>query len=563
MAGNDKIIIDKILEEKRISVAPLMTPDDYFQVFTSEQILKDYSPSYEEIELGITDGGDDGGVDSFYVVINGELLQEDSDFSNLSKDISIDVHIIQSKSSEGFSEDVLNKFITTTTELFDLSISIENFQKSYNSEIISLVKIFREMYEKLASKFPNLNFYYHFATKGNTDEVHPKLLIKLTNLEKAVKNKFSTAKFSFNFLGAKELLSLARREPSSSYTMRLSETPILTAEGIGFIGLVSLSEFNKFIVDENGNLRLNFFEANVRDYQGKVSVNAEIQATLEKQETEDFWWLNNGVTILAGRTALNGKDLSIENPEIVNGLQTSREIFSYFRDIKPIEEKRNLLIRVIVPNAEESRDRIIKATNNQTSISPASLRATEDIHRNIEQYLSPFGIFYDRRKNFYKNAGRPIKSIVSIIQLAQAVESILMGRPEIARGRPSSIIKNDEEYEKIFNREYPIGIYRSAIEILRHTESFLSRHVDKLPPTQKNNLKFYIVMVYTCIIQNSMNLTPKQLNGMEGRPVDEEKLQEAYILVKNIYENLGGTDQVAKGSEMLKKIKEELGKIVT
>jgi hypothetical protein len=562
MAKNDKIILDKILDEKRAQVAPLMSEDDYFEIFTSEQVLKDYSPSYEEIEAGITDGPDDGGIDSFYVFVNGDLLQEDSDFSNIIKDLNVNVNIIQSKTSEGFSEDSLDKLITITTELFDLSKPIKSFYKLYNQEIINAVTTFRETYEKLASRFPKLSFNYYFATKGDIKDVHPKLIKKLPNLQKAVTNNFSAAEFTFNFLGASELLNYARRMPSSSYVLKLSETPISTSEDYGIISLVSLNEFNKFISDENGNLRLNFFEANVRDYQGRVFVNQEIQATLEKAESEDFWWLNNGITVLSSKTALNGRNLSIENPEIVNGLQTSREIYSYFYTVKPSDEKRNLLIRVIVPKEEISRDRIIKATNNQTAISPASLRATENIHRNIEQYLSPFGIYYDRRKNYYKNLGKPIKSIVSILQLAQSVEAVLLARPEIARGRPSSIIKNDDEYIKIFNQEHPIGVYRTSISLLKDTELFLLNHSDNLSPTQKNNIKFYIVMVYSRIMLNSFDLTPEQVCSLEGKTIDEDILEKSYLIVKTIYEKLGATDQVAKGSEMIKEIENELLKML-
>ena len=53
MAGNDRIILDKILEERHVSIAGSLSPDEYFEIFTSEQILKDYAPSYEEIEAEV------------------------------------------------------------------------------------------------------------------------------------------------------------------------------------------------------------------------------------------------------------------------------------------------------------------------------------------------------------------------------------------------------------------------------------------------------------------------------------------------------------------------------
>ncbi|GAI16788.1 unnamed protein product, partial [marine sediment metagenome] len=70
-------------------------------------------------------------------------------------------------------------------------------------------------------------------------------------------------------------------------------------------------------------MRLNLFEANVRDYQGKVEVNKAIGNTLLSAYSEDFWWLNNGVTVVASQASLSGKTLVVEDPQIVNGLQTS------------------------------------------------------------------------------------------------------------------------------------------------------------------------------------------------------------------------------------------------
>ena len=155
------------------------------------------------------------------------------------------------------------------------------------------------------------------------------------------------------------------------------------------------------------------FEANVRDYQGSNEVNEGIQAGLRDTGPEEFWWLNNGVTVLASKANLSGKSLTIEDPQIVNGLQTSTEIFKYFQASNTQADERSLLIRVIVPPVPESRDRIIKATNSQTPMPVASLRATEKIHRDIEEYLRTFGLFYDRRKNYYKNDGKPIEKIIS------------------------------------------------------------------------------------------------------------------------------------------------------
>ncbi|WP_199783730.1 AIPR family protein, partial [Cronobacter dublinensis] len=131
------------------------------------------------------------------------------------------------------------------------------------------------------------------------------------------------------------------------------------------------------------------------DHNGDVIVNVAIQETLNTGK-EDFWFLNNGVTIITSKAVLSGKTLTIENPQVVNGLQTSHEIYNYFSSLEEVsEESRNVLVRVICESNAESRDKIIRATNSQTSIPPASLRSADVIHRDIEDFFKANGYFYD------------------------------------------------------------------------------------------------------------------------------------------------------------------------
>lgn len=157
------------------------------------------------------------------------------------------------------------------------------------------------------------------------------------------------------------------------------------------------------------------------------------------------------------------KIFEIKNPEIVNGLQTSTEIYNYFTSNKEkiLEEEKNrrLLIRIIIPNNDDSRDSIILATNSQTSIPKAILRGTDSIHREIENYLKTKDLFYDRRKNYYKNDGKPKEKIISIQFLAQCLISILLNKPNYARGRPSMLLNDEETYEYLYINKRTLNSY--------------------------------------------------------------------------------------------------------
>jgi len=94
-------------------------------------------------------------------------------------------------------------------------------------------------------------------------------------------------------------------------------------------------------------------------------VNKDIAVSLRDTANKDeFWWLNNGVTVLASQISSSPGYLSITNPMIVNGLQTSYEIYSYFSTSRSEgdNDTRTMLVRVIKTTDAGAQDRIIKAT---------------------------------------------------------------------------------------------------------------------------------------------------------------------------------------------------------
>ena len=543
MSNNDQIILGKTLEHQRKDRAEHLKPEEYFVVFVAEQLLKHFDLSYEEILSGLVEGGGDGGIDGFFVFVNGDLVREDTDFDSLKKAIVIETIIFQATTEASFKEKRLNALQATLRDLFDLSQPLSKFSTVYNKELLAVVELFRDTVTKMAPKFPTFAFSVSYASKGVV--AHPSVKRKASLLETLVKEIFTSAKCSVQLVSATDLLTMARDTPSVSYQLAVTDQPINTKGGI--IGLVKLRDYLGFIRDEKDELRRNLFEANVRDYQGSTQVNAEIQKALSEHWSEDFWWLNNGITIVAGQISQAGKLLTIEDPQVVNGLQTSREIFQYFKNSNTEGDERQILVRVISPETAASRDRVIKATNSQTAVSPASLRATDKIQRDIEQYLQTFGLFYDRRKNFYKNEGKPLDKIVSIPAMAQAMMAVVLRKPGTARARPSSLLKRDEDYEKVFSATFPIEVFRSSITLSRQVETHL-RTDASLTPEDRVNLKFYIAMYVAALASVAAKPTPDQI-ALAARTIKEEDLDKAATEVKQVYQKLGGTAQVAKGSE--------------
>ncbi|MCG0239017.1 MAG: AIPR family protein [Firmicutes bacterium] len=328
MPSNDQILLEHLLQQRKAEIAPEMSDNDFFELFVCEQILKQYDLSYDEIESGIVGGPGDGGIDAVYVFVNGQLVVDDTDVSHLKRDITINLTVVQAKNTGGFPESALDRLITTTSELLDFSQNLSRLRSHYNSDVVAAFSNFRTIHTSLASKFPSLEISYFYATKGL--DIHPNVARKVDTLRGIINRLFTDCHFTFTFLGSRELLRLARREPTRTHNLQIAEGPITSGQ-VGYVCLVRLKDYYSFITDENGNLIKSMFDANVRDYEGATEVNEAIRETLEAGGPEDFWWLNNGITVLGSRASLAGKTLTVEDAKVVNGLQTSTEIFNYFR----------------------------------------------------------------------------------------------------------------------------------------------------------------------------------------------------------------------------------------
>ena len=549
MTTNSQIILDGVLKQRQSEIDPDADQGSFFEFFTAQQILKDFDLSYDEIDSGLVGAGGDGGIDGIYLLVNGDLVQEDSDYSHLKKDIVIDLFIIQSKSHAGFQESPIERFITVSNNLFDLSKGAP-LANVYNKRLAEAIERFQDLYQELTPWFPTLNVSFFYASKGADPSENIRHKVKM--LEDVVLSHIQNARFVFKFLGASELLDLAGRQPHTTFALPLAENPISSDDQVGFVCLVRLRDFFNFITDEAGSRQRQLFESNVRDYQGRTQVNDEIQISLETEGTEDFWWLNNGVSILATNASLGGKILTIKDPQIVNGLQTSTEVYNYFKRFDEKEDARKILVRVMVPKEEESRDRIIKATNSQTVVPPSSLRATDKIHRNIEEYFRQKGLFYDRRKNFYKNEGKPRDKIIGIPYLAQAVMAIVLRQPDQARARPSSLLKNDEGYGRVFNQSYPINLYYVCAEGMRRIETLLKSPNLNVPAEDRNNLRYYVAMHVVAGVSNAPKPTPSKIAKIDLSKLDEAAIGQSLDSIRPKYVELGGNNQVSKGPSLLK-----------
>lgn len=558
MSKNNQILLDAIIKQEMENFEENIPISDFFEFYSALQVLKENELSYDEINTGIAGKSHDGGADSIYLFVNGELVKEDDDLADkYKKNVDIEFVLIQSKYENKFSEEPLLKLSRLCRSLFDLDFNPEDYVGQYNEHVLSAFELFKNTYVGLITKKPKLKISVYYVSKGV--EIHPNVYKQASSLEDDIVEKLPSSEAKVHFLGAEKLVRMTQERPNDVFRLKISETPLSTSEQV-FIALTNLADYFNFITDEDGKLIRHIFESNVRDYQGKTNVNNEIQDTLENPGDEEFWWLNNGVTILASEVAApGGKELVVHNPEIVNGLQTSSEIHRFYNsnNDKLEGENRDVLVRIIVPESEETRDRIIRATNSQTPIPKSSLRATDQVHRQIEDFLKPRGLYYDRRKNFYKNEGKKPKEIISVPFMSQCLISVLMQKPNFARARPSTLLEDDESYSKLFHKNNDLQAYYLVAFLGRKIEEHLKK--DKTyTTTEIADIKFYILYTACCLMANSLYPMSNQIAKLKPEDLSDDVFNYALAITYDLYRENGGTNKVAKGAKLIEELKDKL-----
>ena len=163
------------------------------------------------------------------------------------------------------------------------------------------------------------------------------------------------------------------------------------------------------------------------------------------------------------------------------------------QEIKDKRRKNIVLAKIIVPPSEKIRDEIIKATNSQTHIPKPYLRGMDRVHRNIEDHLKGAGLFYERRKNQYKNLGKSRSSIVTLSELGQAMMAAFLFRGADARGRPNSLLKSDSDYQSLFSENFDLASFKNVISAKREIVKLLTSLFPNEGAGFRNNVVYHVL----------------------------------------------------------------------
>lgn len=554
MSKNAQILLENLIEQEFQNNDNYSSISDYFEFFSASQILKNQGLSDDEVDNGIVGKGLDGGCDSIYLFLNNLLITPDIvEHISAPKDSILEMIIIQSKKTTSFGEDAVMKWKTISGNLLDLSKTTTDFTARYNVDVLEAFTTFRDTYTRLITSRVKLKFRFYYATLAS--DLHPNVIQQAEELKNTIKGLFPNAVVEVTFVGSDALFDMYNAVIENRVNLRFADIPISPNQK-NYIALVDLKSYFNFIVNDEGDVRKSFFDSNVRDYQGKNNVNSSISETLHRADNNDFWWLNNGVTVLASEAILvNNRELQIVNPEIVNGLQTSMEIYNYFSENREALEleKRSILLRIIVPDNEESRDQIIFATNNQTNIPKATLRVTDPIHLQIEMYFKSRGLFYDRRKNYYKNQGRKPAEIVGVSFLAQCLITVFLKKPDYARARPSTLLNDEKTYNELYEKNNDLEVFYRVALLGKKIQKNV-RSVSDYSPAEKSDILYYVLYAVIAGVLSKKNITPSDIKNLDMDSVTDTIIENIRNRVYEIYKQHGGNGRVAKSAEFIQYI---------
>jgi hypothetical protein len=153
-------------------------------------------------------------------------------------------------------------------------------------------------------------------------------------------------------------------------------------------------------------------EVNVRDFLGDTSINKGMRETI-KIEPERFAAYNNGLTIVCSSVEIEGNEIiSIENPSVVNGGQTTMVIVDEARKGTAVQSIR-VPIRVVEITSTNAADvkqlpsLISRYANTQNNIKTTDQLVNEEPHPSLNEYCVEHaddlgGWYYAHRRGMVK-----------------------------------------------------------------------------------------------------------------------------------------------------------------
>lgn len=441
-------------------------------------------PEFKDREKLITDEGEDGGIDAYYIDKENKVI-----------------HIIQSK----FRTTESNYEEKEISEEEIVKIEVDNIVKGsdkseagapYNGKILGFQRNLNET-EHLGQYKYRIVFLANYKNKQLLEKLYKDYQVHVFDYARSYQELvFPIA--SGTYFRADDLHIKIDLENTTSGQSRVSYQA--TIDGID-ADVTILFAPTKEIGRILSKYRNSLLEYNPRSFLGlsKNPVNSEIENAVIKSTDNRFALFNNGITIVADEAGYSDKTgkrniahLDIKNPQIINGGQTAYTLCHIYdskisNDDFSIFDGKEVLLKIITidpssTNPEKIKtviESISRSTNLQTKIEEADRRSNEQIQVRLQKsFFDKFGFFYERKAGEFHDgitAGHVEKSKIvdrtDLIRVALAVDFKLS-----ATKTSASIHFSSESFSAGLLSEAAIDKYATGYAYLKEIESYLSEH---------------------------------------------------------------------------------------
>lgn len=234
------------------------------------------------------------------------------------------------------------------------------------------------------------------------------------------------------------LVMILQAPKSVSDTLQLTGKAIV--EDFNFVRVlvarISVMEIAS-LFDRHGERLL---ERNIRRYLGMSAnrVNEAISATLQTEERSNFYFYNNGITMICDKFSYNALQsgdfkVKVDNLQIINGGQTCMTIYKTLNlpALFPVEEEAYVLVRLyqLPSDNHDLVQQITFATNSQNPVDMRDLRANDDKQQRLQIDIEQLGYSYHRKRSDIYMKATDITSGTA----AEAILSVWRHRPQQAK----------------------------------------------------------------------------------------------------------------------------------
>lgn len=399
---------------------------------------------YDFDDADFVDGGQDKQIDVISIV------HEDSE---------VHLYIFQMKNTSSFESNIVIQMKNGLDWIF--LKPKEKIDGLSNTRMRDQIFEYRSAQKEVGPS--NIYVSVIYATNGLTNEASQEFLQEVKEIQDTNDNN-TFAEFTFKALGASEIVDMLnaqeRHNRKIDNTIKIKydiNNPSLVRHRTeGLKGLVCTTTANEIARIVNADKDGYIFDLNLRRFLGdRGSVNPDIEKTCTDPNTSrQFWFLNNGITIICDRfeEILPDGIIQIKNMQIVNGCQTASTI-AKAAEKNILQDDTHVLLRIYQtddPSDKEIAARIVVTTNNQNKIGNRDLKANDPIQQDIEERFRSYGYYYERKPNQYTEYPQATSALVATNTLvAQSYLSMVLKKPSDARSRQYKVW--GEYYNSIFH----------------------------------------------------------------------------------------------------------------